>query len=340
MTPKKKNGVVGSRKKHLQQTPKGLNLLAVHRKETWNQVKLFDKVRFTYGISLVLLFQWCWLQNPHFFPLWFWVKLFLLIGMKYALYRRLKFQVYMVDFCYAVCFSLYLQLNLFPDDLRWFKMNYVMANGPLLVALVLWRNSLVFHSFDRLSSFSLHFGPALLCHQVRWRSYNAPLVIPAADTVMKWIDVKSALMFYLYWQLFYLFVTEVVLRKKIRRDKAMQTSLRYFLSKEDHFVRVITHKTFVKLGLICPNEAPDPNRTSSKLFYAMMQLLYTLFSIGLCPVLWYSYTASWVVLSCSMLVGIFNGASYYFDQFSRKYRLKFVEDDDSSGSDDRFILKI
>ena len=39
--------------------------------------------------------------------------------------------------------------------------------GTLMSAVVMWQNSLVFHSLDKLTSFFLHFFPPLHLHLFR-----------------------------------------------------------------------------------------------------------------------------------------------------------------------------
>ena len=73
----------------------------------------------------------------------------------------------MLDICYFVNLSVMVQTNWFPDHLTWFKANYVLCMGPVLTAIVTWRNSLVFHSLDKLTSFFLHAWPPLTIHLFR-----------------------------------------------------------------------------------------------------------------------------------------------------------------------------
>ena len=76
------------------------------------------------------------------------------------------------DFCYFVNLSVALQTAFFPEHLLWykvsiktnisrqcdwnlnniFKANYMLAMGPLMTAIMVWKNSLVFHSLDKLTS--------------------------------------------------------------------------------------------------------------------------------------------------------------------------------------------
>jgi len=48
-----------------------------------------------------------------------------------------------------------------------------VAWQPLAWAVVAWRNSLVFHSLDRVTSVLIHFLPALYMYTVRWYGAGA-----------------------------------------------------------------------------------------------------------------------------------------------------------------------
>ena len=47
---------------------------------------------------------------------------------------------------------------------------FVLSMGPLVWAIVIWRNSLVFHSFDKVTSVFIHLLPALLLHGARFEA--------------------------------------------------------------------------------------------------------------------------------------------------------------------------
>ena len=63
----------------------------------------------------------------------------------------------MIDFCYFVNLSAVLQTMLCGCDGdfcgSWFQTNYILTQGPIATAIVLWGNSLVFHSIDKVSAF-------------------------------------------------------------------------------------------------------------------------------------------------------------------------------------------
>ncbi len=83
------------------------------------------------------------------------------------MYKQSNQHFFMLDFCYIVNLSCMVQTNFWPNHLAWHKTNFALSFGPLCVAILLWHNSLVFHSLDKLTSFFLHAFPPMLCHLYR-----------------------------------------------------------------------------------------------------------------------------------------------------------------------------
>ena len=86
----------------------------------------------------------------------------ILLIFRYYDYALQKAELFMLDFCYFVNLSVVLQTGFFPDNLLWFKANYVLCMGPICIAIMVWKNSLVFHSLDKLTSFFLHAFPTMV----------------------------------------------------------------------------------------------------------------------------------------------------------------------------------
>ena len=97
----------------------------------------------------------------------------------------------MLDFCYFVNFSVVLQTAFFPDNLLWFKANYVLCMGPICIAIMVWKNSLVFHSLDKLTSFFLHAFPTMVSILIK---RNSVLVTQNSSIALKIfaIDISTA----------------------------------------------------------------------------------------------------------------------------------------------------
>ena len=89
-------------------------------------------------------------------------------------YRHLKQQFFLIDFCYFVNTIVLLYLWLPQDVLgaelrgRLFTVCFNLAIGPVLLAAVVWRFSMVPHSNDKMTSLFIHISPSLTLHAIRW----------------------------------------------------------------------------------------------------------------------------------------------------------------------------
>ena len=54
------------------------------------------------------------------------------------------------------------------QDPTLFQVVFVLCNGPLATAIIMWHNSLVFHDWDKMTSVCIHLLPALVTFARRW----------------------------------------------------------------------------------------------------------------------------------------------------------------------------
>ena len=94
-----------------------------------------------------------------------------LLTLRLWCYRREKLHYFLFDFCYFTNLLLLVYLWLIPAGHfagYLFIVLFCFANGPLLWATALWRNSLVFHSVDKMTSLFIHISPAITVTTLRW----------------------------------------------------------------------------------------------------------------------------------------------------------------------------
>ena len=76
-------------------------------------------------------------------------------SFRFFTYRAEKAHFYMIDFCYLVNLSVILQTLFCGCEGEfcgsWFQTNYILTQGPIATAIILWANSLVFHSIDKVN---------------------------------------------------------------------------------------------------------------------------------------------------------------------------------------------
>ena len=110
-----------------------------------------------------------------------------------------------------IILHIYVFSQLINSALFVLKANYVLCMGPLMFAIIIWKNSLVFHSLDKLTSFFLHAFPPIVVHLLRWGLIPSPYHYP--DTSLSITQLFTyPLLLYLAWQIGYLFITDVLLR--------------------------------------------------------------------------------------------------------------------------------
>lgn len=68
------------------------------------------------------------------------------------------------DLCYFVNVMLLLSLWVFPNSRRLFIAAYCLSYGNNAWAIAMWRNSMVFHSLDKVTSLFIHLMPPVVLH--------------------------------------------------------------------------------------------------------------------------------------------------------------------------------
>lgn len=74
----------------------------------------------------------------------------------------------MIDFCYLGNMLALFNFYVYPTSGRLFLLNFTNSSGAIAWAIVLWRNSLVFHDLEKLTSFLIHAFPPLVVYVIRW----------------------------------------------------------------------------------------------------------------------------------------------------------------------------
>jgi len=300
------------------------------------QVKLVDKLSFTFGVICIVLTEFLALRQPTYFIQFYLLLMTLLLANRYLEYSALNEHLFMLDFCYFMNVSVIIQTSLFPSYLLWYKANYVLCMGVLMMAIVVWQNSLVFHSLDKLTSIFIHVFPPLTLHLYRWG------LIPCSyiehNDYLSWSDIIIVpLVLYTVWQVAYLLITEVVLAKQIREDPTLVTSLRHLAGDKKNGMNQLTTRVTKELGILKEDEEFDSETLKSKLIFLAVQGIYTIVSC-LPTVLFYSSYSLSVIYICAIYGWcIWRGGTYYIEIFSERYKMKFVkiekEEETSSSGD-------
>lgn len=307
-------------KKHREQILENLN--------NPDLVMTIDKISFVMGILIIMVTEAFLLLFPSQLPTLYTVLLIPLLLLRYYLYRKSKEHYFLYDFCYYQQVLVLLQIYSFPESTVLFKINFALTNGPLAMAVILWRNSLVFHSVDKMTSSMIHLLPSVVMYSMKWQSHLLDHKFPlweedemepkplSSAGLFNWnkiVDSSNILNFmcypflcYLIWQCLYLFKTEVISRKKLLNDYEIMTSLRYLQRKA-------TYTTAYKII----NRLFGPNHLL--LGFVFYQGTYTILTLLPIPIFWHSMRIHSLYLSLIFIQALINGASYYFQIFATRY---------------------
>jgi hypothetical protein len=299
-------------------------------------IRQIDKVSFCAGVYGLMMTEYIATRAPEKFWLFYAVAMPGVFLARAVYYRMIRWQYFLYDFCYFANASAMMFLWRWKKSATVFRCIFAFANGPVLLAIPLWRNSLVFHSVDKVSSIFVHAMPCLMTWCGRWYGFGDDVnrlsvrELGADVSVLTGcLDLMVYPMFaYLFWQALYLAKTELIDRVKLVSDPALMTSLRWLASDRNSSANKYALKMMRGIGLFGADEFFDAESIKTKFVFVMLQLGYTIVTfipIPLCYSNYYVHTAlMWAAFGSS----VYNGAVYYIDVFSRRYveRLAMAEE--------------
>jgi hypothetical protein len=309
---------------------------------TTENFKLFDKLAFTFGVLNLMMCQFCFINTPGYFWVFYSIIMTISIISRYIHFKSLDWEYFMYDFCYFALVCNMASAVLYPEG-NWFsRVSFIFANGPLPLAIVIWRNSYVFHDYDRMFSVYIHLLPSMLSyvglnnghcsllslmssnkcevHASKWCK-NIHCFQPARITAstLTFTDYGLAILFYILWQIAYFVLTEVIDKDYLNSHPEKVTSLRWLAADtKNPFARFVLKKLRM-IGVFGPTEDYDSKTIKTLVVFMSTQLVYTIFTFlpGYFMYRWHAFHFCFI-LSVAV-IALYNGASYYFDVFSARY---------------------
>ncbi|KAI0124416.1 F-box protein [Xylariales sp. AK1849] len=287
----------------------------------WNDTKIItarEKVSFICGVMNILISGYLIGGYPEYFHYWYTAQLLYFMPLRFYSYHRRGYHYFLADLCYFVNFLLCFSLWLFPASKRLFVASYCLAFGNNAVAIIMWRNSLVFHSFDKVTSLFIHIMPCVTLHCIihlipeetqrknfpaLWTVKTSPPGSPTAYanviSMLAWSTIP-----YLFWQLSYYFFITVRRREKIAAGRPTSYT----------WLRKSYSKTWIgKFVLSLPDVLQEPA-------FMMIQYLYAVLTMLPCPLWFYSRWASAIFLTTVFTWSVYNGSTYYIDVFGKRFQ--------------------
>jgi len=273
-------------------------------------VMTMDKFSFVFGVLNIMIIELVLLVAPDRMGLLYTILLVPLMLARYIIYRADLYHYFMYDFCYFSQIMMLVHMYAYPENERLAKALFAISNGPLAMAVVLWRNSLVFHSMDKMTSMFIHVLPPVVTFCHRWEDHLLKKQFPfyeafeeswTANIVDFWLNPFC---YYVLWQTIYLFKTEIISKRKLRYNTEIMTSLRWLTRNPDS----TSYKVLSAFGE--RNQLPT---------FVSIQAVYTMVTYLIVPLLWHSVWLHSAYLLGIFIVALMNGAKYYFHVFAVRY---------------------
>lgn len=286
----------------------------------WNDTKAVtarEKISFICGVLNVLISGYLIGGYPEYFHWWYTVQLLYFMPIRYYTYHKRGYHYFLADLCYFVNFLCMCTIWFFPKSKRLFISTYCLAFGNNAIAIAMWRNSMVFHSFDKVTSLFIHIMPCVSLHVL---VHNLPNGLQEARFPAIWTIKNSlpgskehyslgamtlwATIPYAVWQLSYHFLITVRRREKIAAGRPTSfTWLRKSYSK-------------VWIGkFVCslPEYLQEPA-------FMFIQYSYAVLTMLPCPLwFWYRYASAGFLLAV-FCWSVYNGATFYIDVFGKRFQ--------------------
>ncbi|KAG5980859.1 hypothetical protein E4U55_003550 [Claviceps digitariae] len=292
----------------------------------WNDTKaisLREKVAFICGVMNIFISGYLIGGYPQYFHLWYTVQLVYFMPIRFFSYHRRGYHYFLADLCYFVNMLLSLSIWIFPNSKRLLTSTYCLAFGNNAVAIIMWRNSLVFHSLDKVTSLFIHIMPCATLHclvhllspedqkarfpaiwAIKHAAPGAPTAYANVFSMLAWSTIPYAI-----WQLSYYFFITVRRREKIAAGRPTSFT----------WLRRSYSKTWIgKIVLSLPVGLQESA-------FMLIQYSYAVLTMLPCPLWFNSQLASSSFLFIVFAWSIYNGSTYYIDVFGKRFQKELEE---------------
>lgn len=276
---------------------------------TSNIVKLRDKFVFAFSLFNIFLGVFILGKMPCHFHLYYIFNFSILMLVRVIANIMVRYHYLFLDFCYFVNLVTLTYLTIYPDSQVLFNIAFSFASGPVLIAVLYFKNSLVLHSIEIMINLAMHIFPPLTLWSIKTSECSQ---FKASLVHMSLYDfITNSTLVYLAWSLLYSFIIFYLTYESNIR-KGNMTLYKLVLDRDPQFNKLcsIFGDRFRPLIFM----AVHASYSISHIFFAYFLLTNQ----------WAFTTVLLIILFC----GVYNGASYYFDFFSERYQsnLKKIEE--------------
>ncbi|KAJ7047734.1 hypothetical protein C8F04DRAFT_936264 [Mycena alexandri] len=277
---------------------------------SWQSAKVVrtrEKLSFFFGVMSMLFSALIFGLAPQWVHISYTVQGLYLLPLRAYTYKKRAWHYFLFDLCYYVTILNFVYIWFLPSSPALFVACYCLSHGSLASAVITWRNSLVFHDQDKVTSLFVHIYAPFTFTVIRHFYPSAEIRFPALRELQHLNPLNALLLsggIYLIWQLLYWKFVLVDRRAKI--ESGQRTTSFSFLLND-------------KRGVIgrSLSSVPAAYREAAFMFG---QLLYgVLTEVPAVYLLYNSPRWSGVFLILILAVSVWNGGGFYIEVFGRKF---------------------
>ncbi|KAG5654666.1 hypothetical protein H0H81_009915 [Sphagnurus paluster] len=281
---------------------------------SWQSAKVVrtrDKISFFFGVMTLLFSALMFGMSPQWIHIAYTVQGLYLLPLRYYQYKKRAWHYFLFDLCYYVTILNFIYIWFFPSSPLLFIACYCLSHGSLASAVITWRNSLVFHDQDKVTSLFVHIYAPFTFTVIRHFYPNAEARFPALSQLPYLKPGKALLLsaiIYMIWQGLYwkACLAFILVDRRAKIESGERTTSFSFLLAD-------------KRGAIgrALSSIPSSYRLSvfmgGQLIYALLTELPAVF------LLYDSALWSGIFLIAIFAVSVWNGGGYYIEVFGRKF---------------------
>jgi len=288
------------------------------------------EIAFCVGVINVVFSTWIVSSCPWNYFLWHSAKNCLMIVIRYNGFRKIKWSLFLLDFCYVVNYLTFLyfglcvaRANVFnglhaltPYGPTIFRVLFQWATGPLALSVALFRNSLVFNSFDHICILAVHIGPPITVWSMRWYgdqlmaawpdTFHTACTNASCEATSTELLLQPWLAYLALWSVPYAALLFVFMADKIKKE-GLVTMYSYYEKTLFRFDEANPHSpSFEKLKPV---------------IYMAIHAAGVFVAICISQIMWYNFYLHTGYLLMLFLISTYNGGTFYF-QVMKKHFLK------------------
>ncbi|KAF7433475.1 hypothetical protein PC9H_005427 [Pleurotus ostreatus] len=277
---------------------------------SWQSAKVVrtrEKLSFFFGVMTLLFSALMFGTDPQWIHVAYTVLGLYLLPLRAYTYKKRAWHYFLFDLCYYVTILNFIFLWVFPSSPTLFIACYCLSHGSLASAVITWRNSLVFHDSDKVTSLFVHIYAPFTFTTIRHFYPDAETRFPALREVPHLNPGKALLLsgvIYVIWQTLYWKFVLIDRRAKIRSGQRT-TSFSFLLNDK----RGVIGRSLSSV----PEAYRELAFMAGQLVYAILTELPAVFLLYKSP-FW-----SGVFLIAIFAVSVWNGGGFYIEVFGRKF---------------------